>query len=120
MGVLVTGAAVDTVFNVVVLIACPFNVVSAPVATFVALVVAATVVAPTLAGAVVPVVNAPVVTPVDAAFVSAVPTAPMSTPPPPAPLTITGVGAELIDVFTVDCGLTASDGFCHCPVGGAA
>ena len=85
--------------------------VSALPATFAAAVVLATVVAPTLAGADVPFVNALVVTPVDAAVASAVPTAPTSIPPPSAPLTIAGVGAELIDEFTVDCRFTESEGF---------
>lgn len=87
------------------------------------LVVPATVVAPTLAGAAVPFDRAllmalAVVTPDVAAAVSAAPAASIATPPPSAPLMIAGVGGELIDELTVTCGLTASEGFCHCPVSG--
>lgn len=37
--------------------------------------------------------------------------------PSPAPLLITVVGPELTDEFTVACGLRASAGLFHCPVG---
>ena len=45
---------------------------------------------------------------------------PMTTPPPPsppAPLVMTGVGAELIEEFTVCCGLAINAGGITCPVG---
>jgi hypothetical protein len=89
----------------------PF-VVTAPVATLVA---------PTLAGAAETFVTGAAVATVDAA-VNAFVAAATATPPPtasPAPLVMTGVGAELIEEFTVCCGLAISDGFWNWPVIGA-
>jgi hypothetical protein len=81
------GAIADGVVLIVVVeIAWPFAVVNPPTATFV----------------------------VPAAVVNAFAAAATAAPPPtgsPAPLVITGVGAELIDEFTVCCGLAMSDGF---------
>lgn len=39
-----------------------------------------------------------------------------ATPPPPSPPVTTGVGPELIDEFTVDCGLAVNDGLTNWPV----
>ena len=45
-------------------------------------------------------------------------TPPTKTPPPsPAPLVMTGVGAELIDEFTVSSGFAYNDGGINRPVG---
>ena len=80
---------VGVVLIVVVPIAALFAVVRA------LLVVPATFVAPTVAGNV-------------AAFVTAA--VPATATPASAPLTTAGVGAELMEEFTVDCGFAASAG----------
>jgi hypothetical protein len=94
------------------------GVASALLVIVAAAVVATAVVDAAVAGeTVVPVVAAPVVAPiVDAAVVPVVAPVvaapPMKTPPSPAPapLLMTGVGSELIDAFTVLCGLAYADG----------
>jgi len=43
-------------------------------------------------------------------------TPPPTSPPPPTPLVMTGVGCELMDELTVDCGLTSRAGGTNCPV----
>jgi hypothetical protein len=66
------------------------------------------------------IVPGPVVVPVVATVVAAAaaPDVPIVTPPPVVPLLMTGVGAELIDEFTVTCGLTVNAGETNCPAVG--
>ena len=70
--------------------------------------------APVVATAPVAVVAIPVVIPVVATVVPVAVVA-IATPPPVVPLVITGVGAELIDEFTVTCGLVINAGETNCP-----
>jgi hypothetical protein len=99
----VVGVAVVLVSVGVVAIAAVVGVGVTPLVASAGAVVAVPVVAPTVAAAVVP-VAAPVVTP------------PRKTAPPASPPVMTGVGAELMDAFTVACGFAYADGGMNWPV----